>query len=189
MNDTIYIAIGFISGAAATIGTYLGVMQYRRSLPSLKIMATCCSFRLTDDESKYTCAFHFWLQNQTNTDYAITDIQWRPRSRRLRKKIQGHSSEAGWHRLQFDGVLNREHWSHRKPLVFAPYEHKHLVGYWKQMWTSDGQPQPEFWKEYPEDATTFDKLVEELHDNRAIYQVTFADGNKLRYKGRPEHGS
>lgn len=189
MIDAIKILIGFVSGVTATIGLYVAVMQYRRSLPSLRVMATCCSFKLDDrHRHEYTCAFHLWLQNQTKTEYAVTDIQWRPKSRRLRDRIRGVADD-GWQRLYFHGILDREHWSHSVPLLFGPYEHKHLVGYWHQMWTSEGHPPPEFWRECPNDATTFDRLVEALHDNSVIYQVTFADGRKLRYKGLPEHGS
>ena len=181
MFEIANLAIGFVGGILAVIGTYLAVRQYRDSQPSIVLIDKAGSGLLSPEaeEKGYTWCFHLSFQNRRGAEYAITDIRWAPRSKRLAKKMAGQ--EDGWQNLIFDGVLERPAGRSREPLVLAPFEYRQIEGYWKNWWVGDPRSESaeRYWRENPDSYATFKRVLESLHNGKVRFRIDFADGRQL----------
>ena len=175
------LAIGFIGGILAVVGTYLAFRQYRAAQPSIVLVEHSGSGMLPPDaEAKgYTWCFRLAFQNRRAAEYAITDIQWAPLSKRLGKSMAGQ--QEGWHNLVFDRVLSRPSGRSREPLKFAPFEYRQVTAYWWNEWVGDPRSEhaDEYWRKNPEAFAVYKRVMESLHNGKVRFRIHFADGRSL----------
>jgi len=173
--------VSFLAGAASVVGTYLAWRQIRRGDQRIELLEAHCEPRVPNEwhDRGFPFSFRMFLMNRSSGEHALTTIEVRLSSLRLRRFVHRKSGPKActkWMELTFEDVLHQLGGEYA-PLVLKPYEYRELYGFW---WDRIGRP------ENLRDKPNLREVHQEVHRQLMIgnveYRLTHGDGTTRRFK-------
>ena len=174
-------AVSFLAGAASVVGTYLVWQQIRRSNQRIELLDAHGEPRVPNEwhDRGFPFSFRLFLMNRSSADQAVTSVEIRLPSQRLRwlvRRKSGPKACTTWMRLTFEDVMDGL-CGHHAPLLLRPYEYRELYGFW---WDPNGRSEDLNEKQELRD------VQQEVHRQLMIrnveYRLAYGDGTMRRFR-------